>query len=162
MKEIPLTKGQVAMVDDEDFAELSKTGWQAQWIPKARCFYAIRHVRTGKKRTRIYMHRQIMQARPGEKIDHRVPAETLNNQRGNLRNATTAENGYNRRVGINNTSGFKGVCRGRGRWTARIKAEGKRLFIGVFSAAEEAARAYDASARKLHGEFARLNFPEVA
>jgi hypothetical protein len=46
------------------------------------------------------------------------------------------------------------------RWNARIQAHGTRLWLGEFDTPEEAARAYDAAARRLHGPYARLNFPE--
>lgn len=72
----------------------------------------------------------------------------------------------NRPKPSNNTSGFKGVSfqKKTGRWYACIASkavrEGRTIALGLYSTPEEAACAYDASARKLHGAFARLNFPE--
>jgi hypothetical protein len=95
-------------------------------------------------------------------IDH-VNGDGLDNRRENLRVATHAQNASNRGVRVNNTSGFKGVHAnhsGRGKqWFAYITTNYKRQHLGMFGTAEEAARAYDAAAVRLHGEFARLNFP---
>jgi hypothetical protein len=46
------------------------------------------------------------------------------------------------------------------RWRARIRVNGKRISLGLFKDEIEAAKAYDRAARKYHGEFASLNFPD--
>jgi hypothetical protein len=84
--------------------------------------------------------------------------------RANLHLANHAENSRNARLYTNNTSGYKGVSwhkRSR-QWQARITLDRKSRYLGCFATREEAARAYDAAARELHGEFARLNFPGEA
>lgn len=58
------------------------------------------------------------------------------------------------------SSQYKGVYKKRSRWAARIAVNGETTWLGTFKTEEEAARAYDAAAKRLHGEFARLNFPE--
>jgi len=55
--------------------------------------------------------------------------------------------------------GFRGVCRNKDRWSARITRDGKHVHLGTYDTKEDAARAYDEAARRLHGEFARFNFP---
>lgn len=57
------------------------------------------------------------------------------------------------------TSRFRGVSRRYGKWKARIKQNGSDLVIGDFDDELEAAYAYDAKARQLHGDKAMLNFP---
>lgn len=94
------------------------------------------------------------------RVDHQ-DGDGLNNQRSNLRPATARQNAYNRRSHA--LSGLKGVSwvaasRKRG---ARITANGERHYLGLYDDKREAALAYDVSARLLHGEFARLNFPEM-
>lgn len=54
-------------------------------------------------------------------------------------------------------SDLKGAYRDKKRWSSRIYADGRNYFLGSFDTAQEAASAYDAAARHLHGEFARTN-----
>lgn len=94
------------------------------------------------------------------KIDH-VNGISDDNRINNLRKATHAENGRNRKLNENNTSGYKGIYRGKGgKWVARTMFEQRYVHIGCFDSAEEAARAYDAKARELFGRFARCNFSD--
>jgi hypothetical protein len=155
MREIPLTQGQVALVDDEDFEELNQFKWCAYWAPHARTFYAVR--RDGKRLT--LMHRQITKAPPGRKVDHRNRIG-FDNQKLNLRFATESQNSANSRLPSNNTSGFRGVSRNRQKWQSRIRYNGRKIHLGSFDCPEEAAKAYDRAARHYFGEFATPNFPE--
>jgi AP2 domain len=161
MKMIPLTQGQVALVDDADFEWLSAFKWHAHKRPGG-TFYALRNVpslRGG--RTTLRMHRAILSGIP--EVDH-VNRNSLDNQRYNLRPATHSQNLANRGCQIDNTSGFKGVSwhKGSSKWHARIIVNQLCQYLGTFSEIEAAARAYDAAARENFGEFACLNFPEAA
>lgn len=93
--------------------------------------------------------------------DHRNMVR-LDNRRQNLRVATRAQNGWNRPKRRDNVSGYKGVyrCTTTNLWRAEIAANKKRHKLGRFAFPEDAAKAYDAAALRLHGEFARLNFKE--
>lgn len=100
-----------------------------------------------------------MNAERGAMVDHEN-RDTLDNQRLNLRICTNRQNQANARVRSDNTSGYKGVCwnKGTGKWKAQMtNGNGKRLCIDYFPTAIEAARAYDAEALRLHGEFALTN-----
>lgn len=88
-------------------------------------------------------------------IDH-INGDPSDNRISNLRPASAAENAANQVRRINNTSGYKGVVRLRGKWVAQITANGQGRHIGVFATKEEAYAAYCAAAQQLHGEFARL------
>lgn len=147
-REIPLTQGYVAVVDDEDYPELSRYNW---WIVRSKKHvYAARH----EGRKTVLMHRQIMSAPDGVDIDH-ANHGALDNRRCNLREATRSQNMGNAVRVVKRTSEFKGVDyrASRHRFRARIQ----RTFLGHFKTAVEAARAYNEAAIKVYGEFACLN-----
>lgn len=153
-REIPLTQGFVALVDDEDYERVIAAGkWHAS--VEAHTVYA-RHKVRGKQ---IRLHTFLT----GWSLADHINGDGLDNRRANLRKATSVQNACNRRLSSENTSGFKGVSRktGSARWTARIKTQGKAIHLGYFSTPQEAARAYDMAARELHGAFAHLNFPRI-
>ena len=156
MKTITLTQGQFAIVDDADFERVSQFKWYAGRYPKT--WYAQREFRVGANQTVcIKMHNFIT----GEKqVDHR-DGNGLNNTRNNLRPATDAQNGANKKKCSTRktTSRYKGVVlRAPGKWRAMIRVNWKLLHLGQFDSEEAAARAYDAAAKKYFQEFAHLNF----
>ena len=157
MKEVPLTQGQVALVDDEDFERLSDHKWCAQWHPRRQLFVAVRSTPRPNRMT-ILMARQVMNAPPGMEVDHR-DHNTLNNQRGNLRICTVSQNQGNARNRAGCSSQFKGVCwdRQKQKWLARIRKNYKLHHLGRFNDETEAARAYNQAAVEMFGEFAHLN-----
>jgi hypothetical protein len=151
MKEIPLTQGKFALVDDEDFEWLSQ--WRWHFDHKG---YAIRDT----QEHTIYMHRLIANIPEGLFTDH-INGNGLDNRRKNLRPCNTAQNSANQRIRKDNTSGYKGVTWDTERkiWAAQCHTVGrKHIFLGRFENIEDAARAYDKKAIELHGEFARTNF----
>jgi hypothetical protein len=151
-REIPLTKGQVALVDDNDALLVSGRKWTT-FGARAHRYYA----RTGGP-DGVAMHRLIMGLARGDRreVDH-INGNTLDNRRHNLRICDHRENVRNRRLGRDNTSGYKGVTfsKGKGKWQAQIAFDGRRRHLGYFSDPQIAHAAYCASARELHGEFAR-------
>jgi hypothetical protein len=154
MKEIELTQGYVAIVDDEDYEYLSQWKWFASRNATGR-YYAVRN----EGKNQIRMHREILKAPKGMEVDH-INTNTLFNVKKNLRICTRAENAKNLSKPKNNTSGYKGVSRDRRKWKAYIGLNNKKIHIGMFSSPKEAARAYDEKAKELFGKFAKLNFSE--
>jgi hypothetical protein len=141
------------MVDDEDFDWLN----QWKWL-RNKDGYAARNVRGIGY---ILAHREILGTPLGLFTDH-INGNRLDNQRTNLRNCTHTENMQNRPKPPHGlTSIFKGVYwyKCRNRWRSKIKCNGRTFSVGYFATETEAARAYDAKALALHGEYARLNFP---
>lgn len=155
MKTIPLTKGMVALVDDEDFDFINQWSWSASLMSGS--YYASRSEGPRGDSHRILMHRAIMWF-PKCHVDHRNH-NTLDNQKHNLRNATSPQNGWNRLKASSNTSGFKGVAwdKERSLWVVHIKKNGVSKKVGRFSSIHDAAAAYDRAALGLFGDFAMTN-----
>lgn len=155
---IPLTQDQLAIVDYSDYEHLSEFDWRALWNEHTNSFYAVRSI----GRQAIYMHRQILGCGPKEQGDHENH-DTLDNRRKNLRIATHNQNEWNKGLRKNNSSGYKGVSwsKHKRKWEAQIWFNGKGIYLGRFPTAEQAARAYDEAANKLHVEFAVLNFAHL-
>lgn len=108
---------------------------------------------------RVVLHRLIVGAAKGQAVDH-ANHDRADNLRTNLRICTQQENNMNRRPTRRSKTGYKGVYPYGSRFEAKIGVGGKQVFLGYYQTATEAARAYNAAARKFHGEYARLN--EVA
>lgn len=161
MKEIPLTQGYVALVDDEDHETLSKYDW---FVQKGRCTqYAARKMTLSyNKYCTVYMHRLILGLPIGDKrqVDH-INHNGLDNRRQNIRIATSQENHFNRRTLAISTSQYKGVSWNRNlkKWKSRITINGKETHIGYFDKEIDAAIAYDKVALNEFKEFALTNFP---
>lgn len=158
MKEIQLSRGQVALVDDEWFEFLSQWKWQA--MKHGRTFYAVRTDRSIKPQKQIRMHRVITAVSKDKEIDH-IDNNGLNNCKENLRICSHYQNAFNRTKNSNNTSGHKGVHlhKPMNKWIAKIRVSHKAVHLGLFDNCTDAAHAYDDAAKKYFGEFASLNFP---
>ena len=160
--QIPLgNSGRFALVDEEDYSLAAAHCWHLKKLdthstPYATCYERrLRHV---------MLHRFILGCERGDArlVDH-VNGDGLDNRRCNLRLATHSENLFNQRKGSRGHSQYKGVFRHHDtvKFQASIGHNGKSRYLGLFEQAEDAARAYDAAAIELHGEFARLNFPRA-
>lgn len=157
---IPLTRGYVAIVDAGDFDRISAYKWCVTEQPaKYRTPYAMRKDRVGDKYISVYMHRRVMGDPVGMHVDH-INGDGLDNRRANLRLCTHAQNQMNKNKEVSCVSRFKGVnfYKKTNKWTAKIKHDGKWVWLGYHFTQEDAARAYDAGAERLFGEFAKKNF----
>ena len=159
MREIQLTQGQIAIIDDEDYEYISGTKWYAWWNPCTRSFYA----RTNNKNyCSIYMHRVVLKVFGRKRLVDHINMNTLDNRKENLRICSQSMNMCNRGPTISNASGLKGVYWGKDnkKWRSRIMVNGKNIHLGRFETAEEAHAAYCNAAKHLHGEFFRAEYPE--
>lgn len=148
--------GRPALLDDEDFERLSGFTWRITKLRRNGTQYVVRDERIEGKVRKFLLHREVLQAEPRALVDHRN-RNGLDNQRANLRVVSDSENQQNKVGKAGSTSRFKGVSWDsvRGKWKAQIRQEN----LGRFESEEEAARAYDARARNLFGDFGLLNFP---
>jgi hypothetical protein len=160
-RKIPLTQDLFAIVDPEDYDELMRFNWYAQYFPGLRGFYAARSERQpdGTQKT-VLMHRQILALSAGDKRkgDHAFHI-TLDNRKfisgkPNLRIADAAENSRNRKLNHWHSTGFKGVQRCGDKYRARIFADGRVRHLGVRDSAEAAHALYVQAANEIHGAFA--------
>jgi hypothetical protein len=164
MKKIPLTQGKYALVDDEDFEELSQFKWYA-WKSKNR-WYARRNYLVsegGRQRGAGVMHRQLMQVQnPLVQVDHK-DHNGLNNQKDNLRVCKNAENCRNKPKGKRKlTCRYKGVHlkiypNGTKRWIAQICVAKKKIHLACCKTQKEAAFKYNKGALKYHRDYASIN-----
>lgn len=154
-REIPLTHGLFAIVDDGDYEFLSGFRWFAD--KGGNTFYARRNS-AGSNVRKIRMHREIMRAGSEEEVDH-INGNGLDNRRSNLRICNHSENQRNGKKYKNNTTGYKGVSwhKQHKKYYAKIRVNNKDIFLGLFLNPEDAARAYNKAAIIFHGEFAKLN-----
>lgn len=154
-KEIPLTKGHVALIDDDDYERVSQYKWTFD------NGYAARKAGGQKNPKKIMLHRFILDAPAGYDVDH-INRDVLDNTRANLRICTRSQNNANRISLPGSSSQYKGVSwnRNRQRWQVFQCAYGKRRYLGYFENEAEAAIAYDEAAYESFGDFALLNFPE--
>ncbi len=156
MKTVPLTQGEVAFVDDEDYELVMRHKWQVKRVKNSERKYAITSIMRNGKKTSMTMHRLILN-HYFPLFDHR-DLNGLNNQKRNLRVATRAENGMNRRL-LSHSSRFKGVSWNKqaSKWTAHIRINTVLRHLGYFSEERLAAEAYDRAAESHFGEFCKNN-----
>ena len=160
-RRIYLGEGEWTIVDQKDYYLLRAFKWIA--YGSGYNLYAVRNKKISPNGTKtVRLHREIMNAPAGLLVDHKN-GNSLDNRRDNLRLATHFQNSCNARKSKSNfTSQYKGVQfrKKKNRWIAVIYYHQKAIWLGTFKSEIEAAKAYDAAAKKYHGEFARLNFPE--
>ena len=141
MKEIQLTQGKVAQVDDEDFEELNQFKWFARKVRNT--YYAGRNsVYVKGKRKTINMHFSIIGESESLQTDH-IDGNGLNNQKSNLRLVTSRQNSQNKRNMIK-VSQYPGVGwdKRRNKWRSRIVINGTQKHLGYFILAAAAFDAY--------------------
>ena len=140
------------LIDDEDWDCVTKYNWRVHrndgsilaWI----------------NGTNIYLNRFILNVTdPKIKVDHK-DRNIFNNQKENLRKCDNQQNSCNKGPQIYKKYKGTSFVNSKNRWKAQIMYCYRQIHIGYFDSEEEAARAYDKKAKKIHGEFAYLNFPK--
>lgn len=153
---IELTQGKFATIDNEDYELVRGYKWQA--LRSVNGFYAVHAYldkTTGKNR-KLFLHKLVIGAGDNEQVDHRN-RNTLDCRKQNLRQATSAQNAWNRGRQANNlTSHYKRVYfdKTHGRFRAKIMSNGRVTYLGYFRTEEEAASAYSKACSEQRGEWA--------
>lgn len=152
----PLSNG-ATWVDFEDIEMVSQHRWYITSHGRVRA-----HLKGAKPYKKLELSRYLLSAPSGVTVDM-IDGDPLNNCRDNLRICTQAENCRNKRGRVSD-SGYIGVNRDRRsseeKYHAAVKVGRKKHYVGTFRNAEDAAKARDEAAKRLHGEFAVLNFKE--
>jgi hypothetical protein len=166
-KLIELPSGLCAVVDDDDFNFVNQYRWQiVNGYAKTRIFIGrasnwkagIYHY----KYKGIYMHRFVMDAQPGQEIDH-INRNKLDNRKANLRFCTQSQNTANSFGKLRKYSKYKGVTKTKGSrgWIAQIMVNYSQIYLGTFPTEKDAAIAYNEAAKIHFGEFAHINIIEM-
>jgi len=158
-KQIPLSQGMFAIVDESDFEWLNSIKWHLR--KSKHTYYAMTWTNSHDKK--ISMHELIMGPTPkGMEIDHKI-TNGLHNYRSNLRFCTHSQNMMNQNNQENKSSKYKGVYwdNTKNRWFASIQKDSKKIWCKRFKTEIEAAKAYNTKAIELFAEFARLNVIET-
>lgn len=151
---VPLTKGFFAVISIVDAEAVGRFNWYAK--RKSTTVYALSR-RAGSDGSRATLHDFIGRRAglSGPEVDHRI-ANGLDCRRSNLRGATRAQQLRNTRIRSDNASGHKGVHwnTGKNAWEAQIRVDGRRLYLGRFSAKDAAVQAVMEARTLHHGDFA--------
>lgn len=171
--QIPLTNStKFALIDAADYELVKNYTW---WEHKASSTndlsyaYGMKLPRKRKGEQVVKMHRLLLGLTDRNLIIDHIDGNGLNNSRSNLQQITRAQNNQKANLDPDKNprkkhSKFRGVSylSWHGRYLAYVDCEGKRVYLGYFDTAEEAARARDIKAFELHGKFARLNYEDIA
>ena len=160
MKEIPLSQGKYALIDDSDYKLVSKYKWHTH---KTKRKHRVVYYARSNNKPMIYMHRLILNLLSNKlEGDHR-DGNGLNNQRYNIRLATKSQNLASPLLVRPHTSKYRGVSwnRKNKKWTAQIGGKYSYKYLGYFHDEKKAAKAYDKEAIILYKDFSKLNFPQA-
>lgn len=158
-KTIPLTRGDIAIVDAELYDELSKYKWHSH------AGYA---ARTKKKKgvvTILLMHRIIMGINDPKIIVDHINRNKSDNRRANLRLVNKSQNGMNRPKDSDGNNAYKCIYKFHPKhkrkkpYYVQMTANGKKYHGGYFETPEQALSKYNEMARRFHGEFAYMQAP---
>jgi len=152
MKELKLTQGYVALVDDEDYERCLQHRWRVSHQKHRGLKSSYAQANFGyPKETTLMLHRFILSAPKESHVDH-IDRNGLNNQKINLRLCTASQNQGNRAP--HNGNALKWIQKtDSGKFSVCVK--GKR--IGTFNLVNDAILAANFAAKEAYGDFAYQN-----
>lgn len=150
---------QTIIIDYEDWAQYQKGSWGFHTTKRHNSIYVVvNNSKKGKIDGYNRLHRLLLSASKDLVVDY-INGNALDNRRCNLR--LTTQNGNNKNAAKRRnaiTSNYKGTHKSSdGKWKSQIQKDGKKYTLGTYNTEIEAAEAYNKSAIKLHGEYAKLN-----
>ena len=155
MRILKATGGEKILIDNDDYKWAKYFSWTVTWGSVNKNVASVRTYETGFRLCRV-----IMEVVNGQIVDH-VNGNGLDNQKNNLRICTRRENLFNKKKYLSGKNRFKGVYKRKliykNTWEARINFNKKPIYLGDFSNEIDAAKAYNERAKKLYGQFAKLN-----
>jgi hypothetical protein len=143
MQQIPLTQGQFALVDDADYPLLADFKWCYRG-ERDSLGYAVRHIKIDGKNRLCYLHRSLMEPKPGQEVIF-LNHDCLDCRRANLKVVSKEEARRHHRVRSDSETGIKGVRYNpdKGVWNAYVCRNGITQSLGIFHHEEDAAYAYE-------------------
>jgi hypothetical protein len=143
MKTIPLSQGQVALVDDADFELLNDFKWSYRPERNGAQDYAVRHKKVNGKDRLAYLHREILPAPEGHEVIF-LNHDRLDCRRENLKIVSKEEARQHHRVRRDSKSGIKGVRYNADTdtWSAFVYRSGRCFHVGTYYSPEQASAAY--------------------
>jgi hypothetical protein len=148
MRQISLSQGKLAIVDDEDYPLVKDFKWCFRGDSEGSGGYALRHIKIDGKDRKMYLHRQLMQPEPGKEVIF-LNHDKLDCRRSNLKVVSHEEARRHHRVRRDSKTGVKGVRHdpGNNTWSAYVYRNDCCHHIGTFGSIEAASAAYEAEIR---------------
>lgn len=156
IRAIPLTQGEVALIDNRDIKIASRMHWVLDKRDNGICYASSIDTSKGKPYKKVYLHQLILGLRKGHVIDH-INGNGLDCRRKNIRHCSQSENMSKAQRIKKPMSGYRGVYSKRNKWFVTLNHMCKTIHVGTFESKEKAAHAYNKVAKYLHGKFAIVN-----
>ena len=137
------------LIDKEDWPRVR----QSYWHPEHQGYFV-----TVREQKRILLHRLITGVEDGMIVDH-INHDPSDNRKCNLRCVNRSQNGRNKKLRSDSTSGCAGVCyrKDNGKWRVSITVNGRRKNLGQYDSFEEAVAVRKAAEEQYFGQYSYDN-----